>query len=453
VKINAISGQDAVNPRANLVRNMVEVSSEVIKLSEPLIFTGKIDKLAPQMEKPLANYIQESGSRMVMFFPLKETEPLLKPDDETIQEKKKKKPPETIGCLVVEQTSVSEPRPHLKERSEIVADHVAAGLFRAREIERISFLGLWKLLGKTLEWFHGRKLAKTLAILGGIAVVVLSLVFIPADYRVKADGRLMPIVQQDVFAPMDGEVEKIYMENTQDGKRVTKGTPLILLKNDELEQQLLDARNQLKVKNQQIDSQRSLLEEAKQKGNITEERKLEGQIEEIRTEKAGFAQQVAMLEKRQKNLVVRAPIDGVVVTFQIEKRLRNRPIQRGELLLSILDEKAKWHLELEVPEKRMGHLLKAQKNIEQNLDIEFILRTSVEQKFHGVVQNIATRPVQVGEEGSVVEVFGSADKNEIPNLRIGAEVKAKIYCGKKAIGYVWFGDVIETVERFWFSFM
>ena len=77
-----------------------------------------------------------------------------------------------IGCLVIEQTADSRPRPGLEERSTLVAEHVGAVLTHARRQDRILFLRLWQKLGHGLEWFHGRKLAKTLAVLTVVAVVV-----------------------------------------------------------------------------------------------------------------------------------------------------------------------------------------------------------------------------------------------------------------------------------------
>lgn len=38
------------------------------------------------------------------------------------------------------------------------------------------------------------------------------------------------------------------------------------------------------------------------------------------------------------------------------------------------------------------------------------------------------------------------DKKDLPNLRPGATVTAKIYCGRRSIGYVWFHDLIAFVQ-------
>ncbi|NOX55982.1 MAG: hypothetical protein GXP27_16375, partial [Planctomycetes bacterium] len=99
--IRAISGQDSVNQRSNLVRRMTAMASKVIQMREPLIYTGKLDHLPTQIEEPLADYIQESGSRMVMVWPLFETEPLLEEDEDETTGRRKEKERKPIGGLIV----------------------------------------------------------------------------------------------------------------------------------------------------------------------------------------------------------------------------------------------------------------------------------------------------------------------------------------------------------------
>ncbi len=125
-----------------------------------------------------------------------------------------------IGCLVAEQINDSRLPPALKEKLDVTADHVAASLQRAITFERIFLRRTLLAIGRTGEWFHGRKLAKTLAVLAGVAAVSLALFFFPWPYKVVADGRLMPVVQRDVFAPWDGEVTQLYVRG---GEAVQKG--------------------------------------------------------------------------------------------------------------------------------------------------------------------------------------------------------------------------------------
>ncbi|MFO1022074.1 MAG: hypothetical protein U0903_15480 [Planctomycetales bacterium] len=59
--VKAISGQDHVNQRANMVRTLRLLTDRVIAAKEPLSYTGSLEKYPPQIEKPLADYVHESG--------------------------------------------------------------------------------------------------------------------------------------------------------------------------------------------------------------------------------------------------------------------------------------------------------------------------------------------------------------------------------------------------------
>ena len=99
----------------------------------------------------------------------------------------------------------------------------------------------------------------------------------------------------------------------------------------------------------------------------------------------------------------------------------------------------------------MGHLLRAQEAAQTvHLPLEFILATSSESTYPGEVEEISTRAVTSPARGSVFEVHASTDATQLPNRRIGSEVRAKIQCGKRSLGYVLFGDVIEFIrKRLW----
>ena len=57
-----------------------------------------------------------------------------------------------------------------------------------------------------------------------------------------------------------------------------------------------------------------------------------------------------------------------------------------------------------------------------------------------------------GEEGNTVLVRVEVDKDTLPHLHDQTTVTAKLYCGKRSLGYTWFCDLIETVQAkvlFW----
>lgn len=444
--IRAISGQESVNQRANLVRTMSVLADRVIRMRETLVYTGRIEGLPPQIEVPLANYIQESGSRMLIIVPLQETPPLVNRRED--QEAGETADRRTFGCLIAEQVSESEPRPRLVEHAELLAEHIAAALFNARQHQRIPMLRVWRGLGRTLEWFHGRALAKTLLILVVLVGAGTALAVVPWDYRVNGEGQLMPVVRREVFAPWDGSVVSLSVFG---GEYVEAGDPLLVLENKPLQSELVEARNKRDELQELIAATKAQIDEdraATERDQLTE---LLGQLEKTKVELSGVLQQITILEERLQALTVTAPISGVVATFQIQQRLMKRPVRRGEVLLEIMDDQQQWHLKLDLEEHRMGHILRAfERSDEAELRVEYRLATDPETTYEGTLarERLSTRTMKSTELGNVVEAFVEIRDDQPPGKRIGAEVQAKLYCGQRSLGYVLFGDVVEFVQKY-----
>ncbi|MBM82992.1 MAG: hypothetical protein CMJ78_20715 [Planctomycetaceae bacterium] len=455
-RIEAISGQDSVNHRANLVRTMASLTKFVIKMRETILYSGKLGNLPKDIEEPLADYIQESGSRMVMIVPLFDRE-VVDPDSEpqffeseekdSGNSKPKDKP---IGALIVEQVAESTPKHGLVERTELVAPHVGFAMANARRHQKLFLMPVWKRVGRFASWFRGKNLAKSIAVLMLLIAFAVCMIFIDYDYRVEGEGRLMPIVSQDVFTPWDGKVIEIYVDTKQ---KVKKGTPLLRVYNEDLNSQLVAAQSELSEKQQYREALYAEYNKAFETGDRQETVRLEGEIVDVEVEIRGAMAQEVLLRRRIDDLIVKAPIDGTVATFQLEQLLLNRPVRRGEVMMEIKNEAGPWRLELEVEEARMGHIIRAQElEARTDLEVEFVSATAAERKYQGELANIAPRSLKSEEGLTVYEVIADTDAKQIENLRIGAEVRAKINCGKQKLGYVLFGDVIEFAQtHLWFG--
>jgi hypothetical protein len=137
--------------------------------------------------------------------------------------------------------------------------------------------------------------------------------------------------------------------------------------------------------------------------------------------------------------------------------LEDRPVRQGDHLFDIMNDNGDWHMELLVQEKRMGHILRAQREAVQNsqpaeLPGSFILATQPDARFDCRLTKVATRSTTDTELGTVFELTAVANEGQtLPEKRIGAEVTMKVYCGKSTAFYWCFGDVVETVQKwFWF---
>lgn len=441
--IRAVSGQERVQSRSNLIREMARLSEAAMAAGETVTYRGTMEGFPPQIEHPLAQFVLESRSRMVMLAPLRRhrsPDPGRKPSASTT-------PEPVIGCLVIEQSTEPQPRAALVRRLDLVSDHVAAALANARQHSELFLLPVWRSLGRGLAWFQGRRRWAAAAILAGLFLVGSLLAIVPWRYTVEADGRAMPVIRREVFAPWDGEVIEVFVES---GRPVTAGDPLLRIDSDDLNERYIVARSEVDELAKLRDSLRIQLQGALEEADRQEQRRLGAELMAAGIRLTAAERQADQLAGRIAALTVRAPIDGVVVTYQLSQNLEGRPVNRGELMLQVMNDHGPWRLELEVPDHRMGHVLRAIEQSESGqLNASYVPATAVEMTLQGIVHRdlIATRSNRSAQAETVVEVFASIDPVDLPQRHIGADVTARIDCGQQSLGYVLFGDVIEFVQR------
>ncbi|MCA9084420.1 MAG: hypothetical protein KDA81_10210 [Planctomycetaceae bacterium] len=462
VKVRAVSGQSTVNGRANLIVAMTKLAKRVLDSGDTLLYTGRIEGLAPQIEKPLANFVQESGSRMIMMVPMFESSELVREQGEEAEQKRKKKRPKTIGCIVVEQVAESEPAPQLEQRAELLADHVGAAMWNARTHGRIFGRSIFKIMGRILEWFHGRKLAITTLVLMAVAGIVAALTLIKVSYPVDAEGKLMPVEQHAVFPLWDGEIVEIRVQPDSAGVlRVTKDQVLMDLENDEIDAEIRTARGEVEEKKEVYritDSARRAAEG--NRDNPQEAHRLQVELVAIEGE-LQIAQNhlQKLLDRKEEKLRIRSPADGLIPDFKRMEVLQGRPVHQGDHLFDVMNDQGEWHMELLVEEKRMGHILKAQQdNIAAGgtgeLEGEFSMVSMPDAaKLKCRLQQVASRSIIDPELGTAFELICIAEDGvEFPVRQIGSEVSVRLYCGECTLAFRLFGDVVEFVQRnlWWF---
>ncbi|MCH5375119.1 MAG: hemolysin D, partial [Planctomycetes bacterium] len=70
-KIEAVSGQDTIENRSNIVHFLGQLATRVIATGESLWYDGSMEDLPPQVEESLHDYIDESHTRMLALLPLR----------------------------------------------------------------------------------------------------------------------------------------------------------------------------------------------------------------------------------------------------------------------------------------------------------------------------------------------------------------------------------------------
>lgn len=437
--VKAISGQSEINHRSNLIRSVSELADQVMVSGERLTYSGKLDGVPPQVEQCLIQYVSESGSTSLEVIPLFQPQP--KSDSQSKQKK-----PVVIGALVTEYLSEQSAKPNF-EVAEKVATHVSHAIHHSLAHERVFLLPARRLVGKLLNMPEKSTKQKYMWALMTLTFAIFALALIPYPYRVEAEGKLVPMEQSRVFAPHNGEVIELLVHG---GQHVKKGQTLLKLHNDQLTMRRIHMQNEFSEQQQvllALQAERDQFAGASREEQI----RLQGRIAKTFTEVEGLKQRLAAIDRELAKSTVTAQFDGTVATFDLEKLLRGRPVERGQILMEIMKEDGDWQLELEVPGYRMGHIQnqqKAKKTIE--IPVSFVLQTMPEKTFDATLHEMSTRTLEREDGSVVVKVHAKVNDAMIEGRTVEAEVMSRIECGNSTLFYVIFGDVIESMKRtFW----
>jgi multidrug efflux pump subunit AcrA (membrane-fusion protein) len=457
-QVAAISGQDTFDKRSNVVRLLRELATTVSRTGDDLWFTGDTSDLAPQVEKAVNAYVDESHTKQLAVLPLRESD---KEIDESPEAKQDKKRENILGAIVIEQLVDSRPPDGMLQRIDVVRRHSATALTNAQEFEGLFLLPVWRLLGKTQVLVTARNLPKTILASIAIAAAVFALSTVQYDFTMPADGTLVPDIRRDVFAGIDGLVTEVPVVH---GQNVKKGDLLAKMRSVDLEQQITKLDGEYQSLLQEIgttDQQRQMLTTNPQnpQRDQVELEQLTGKLAQLDKTKTSLEKQQALLDEKVAELTVTSPIDGRVVTWKVRQLIENRNVHKGQRLMEIADPSSDWELEVYLPEAKMGHVTEYLQEIRAQdpnakLTVSFILATHSAEHLTGTVVEIADSAEVQGDKGNTVRMivaFPQEDlkrlvKDPANELKVGADAKAKIMCGQRAVGYVLLHDLFEFIQ-------
>ncbi|MGE0606829.1 MAG: HlyD family efflux transporter periplasmic adaptor subunit [Pirellulales bacterium] len=432
MRVVAISGQEHVDPRSAAVKRLQDLAEIVVKSREGLIYGGRAAPLEPQVQNALDAYLEETPMRTVLVVPL--VRPLLDPQS----------PPEApFGALVVEQSEDVDSSVSLWEQTQLVAEPAATALANALEHESLFLLPVWRALGKASQLVQAGTWPKTLAVMAALVSIALALTFIPADFKLEGRGVLQPVERREVFAEVDGVVADVHVRH---GSTVAKRDLLATLQNFELERQIEGTAGQRAVTVEHLSALEVALSGDQQALSATEQARLHGERLADKQTITSLDQELELLERKSSQLEIRSPIAGEVVTWNVADLLRHRPVKRGDALFSVVNPAAEWELQVRMPEERMGHISQARAESDTPLAVSFVAAHQPDRVLQGRLID-AERRAEVGEDdGNIVRLQVAINRDELRDLRPGAEVMVRVHCGRRALGYVWFHDVLAFIQ-------
>lgn len=335
------------------------------------------------------------------------------------------------------------------QRSVALEQHDKGSSVASRPTQQLSPLFRGEVLDKRQsQWLGAVLLAPkaTYDLFAGFAVFAIVslfalLVFGSYTRTAHVGGWLMP--QQglaEVFATQSGVVSEVYV---QEGQRVSKGAPLLLISGEVHDQTSASSRKQ--IVDSLIVRRDSLSEEGRTQSDLAarQQRDLEERLENIRFQKTQIDDELA-LQRRQ--------VDIAAATLRRDQAMRARdliPVSRlDQSNQAYLTEKAhvsdlarqreilrqeETQTEESLNEQplllktKLGDIERQTKAVEQDLaDAQVHLAYTVTAPGDGLVSNLEIRP-------------GGAATANVPLLDIvpaGALLEAQLFCPSSAIGFV-----------------
>jgi hypothetical protein len=435
-RIEAVSGQDTVERRSNLIRTMTRLAQTVLKHGEAMTYTGSVDPDWPRdVARALSAYVDESNSRLVIITPLYD------------RRKDGKKVGKPKAALIVETIADAAEPEDLAGKIDVVARHGSLAFYNADDVSRIFLLPLWKALGRASRLFTGSRLMTTLLVLSFFAGGAVTLTFLPWTLWLEGKGALLPEVRRTVFAPMQGEVEQVKVDFKTN---VQIGSELVVMSSPQLKDEALGLRGQLNSKMLQRNAvQKAVTERGRSAADVQRDKR---DLAELETTIDNLTNQIRLIDEQLDKLKLRSPIEGQVLTWQPALKLQSRPVERGEALLEVARTDGEWIVEVDFPENVVAHLQQARATAASHeLPVAFVVSSAPHTTYTGVLYELATQTeAKNGENVCTGKV--RLDRRVPAELRLaGAEVRVKVDCGYRSLGYVLFRELIDFArERVFF---
>ena len=437
-QVRAVSGLDSIERRADQVKRLGELATLVQKTGEPFWYEGETAALPPPLRQALDGYLAIAHPRWLAILPLRQTE------QATDRQVGESIPGQPIGSLIIEQLRQGQVDPAIRSRAELIVPPSQSALGNALRYHSLFLLPLWQKLGRLRDRFRGQRRARTWTCLGLAAGLLALLTLIPYPLKVGCQGQLVPESQHQVFAQVDGVLQEIHIseENLQ---TVQAGQVLARMTNNDLMVQIQNLQGQIN----QVREQRRKLERAMhERMEPVDDIMMEG--ERLKTEQAEISllRELELKREQANKLEIVCPADGQIIDWKVRQQLLGRPVEKGQALMTVVDPQTTWQVELEVPERQMGHLMKRLQQDGESPTVEFTLASLPNRELTGRLKSVDLKLDVYSDAGNSALAWVEFDPAQVPNglLRSGTRATARVHCGSGSIGYVWFHQFFETVQ-------
>ena len=309
--------------------------------------------------------------------------------------------------------------------TEWLALHTGKSLIAAHDYQTLPFLKVGRRLRATQLALTGPRRQRNffrLFVFGGIAAVIL---LMPWMDQIEGDCSLVPEQHVAIVPEVPGRIEKVFV---REGSRVSRGDPIAQLDKRRIETEL----------------ERS---DAEIRGLLAEAEKARGANDEANAQIASL--QALAAEKNAEKLradleatTLRSPIDGVVLTKDVEKHA-GESLQAGQPFAEVAALDA-WDVRVEVPERDIG---KIERRLEKGaIEVGYILYSESAQRLTSLLErksqiSPAAEPRDTGNVFIITLEDVTIPERVQTSMRPGLSGRANIQLGRRPLAFLWARDL------------
>ena len=434
-RLLATSGLEQFDRKSRAVRDLQSLASRALRWKSAVYYGDTRDDVPPEFSGELTTYTDAHEVRGLTAVPIASGE----------------EQDEPLALLLAEQFTADE-QPIAPHRVQELATTVAPALHAATTIEKIPLAGV---LGKLSVVRRPSAIGKLLLVGALIATIAAALMFIERPFRVRATGELVPTDRNQVFAPHDGIVDRIDVAH---GSSVETGDVLLVLRDPKLDAEQAELAGQRATLTSQLESVRATrLSLETDQTNPVELYRLSAEEETIEQKLASLAERQRLLDGEIDGLTIRSPRAGRVLTWQVDDLLEGRPVERGQVLLQVADTTAGWEIHLDVPDRKFGYVQRAIDD--QQLNVEYTLAADEQELRSAQLISIADRAQEttdaMGNTTTTIELVTIPDDDsphdelQTAALRPGSQVRGRLDCGDRSLGYILFHGLTRIIVEWW----
>ena len=295
----------------------------------------------------------------------------------------------------------------------------------------------------------GRAMVLTMTGLVMAAVVVLG--FVPFDFAIKADCQIRPSAQLSIVSPLEERIvdipvragEHVYPKGGH-GPDGEEAKPLAVLDATELIAQRAEAVGKL-------ESQRLEMKDFERRGDQAKVAGAQVEIKQLQT-------QIDLLQQQIEQCTVWSPIEGTVLTENVEQKRWSTP-KKSEPLMEVASF-TDWQLVVDVPESEVAGVRTAleaatKKSLidgraDQGIDVEYILTSFPEKRYAIRARGVAT-VLPASQQSKNANVFRLQVKLDAASLPPGVAMsgltgRAKVHVGRMPLGAQWLRGAVRLVR-------